>query len=109
MIKVIIIVETDNDFILGFPKFIKGLKKIKYNGDYFIKLHFHEETAKTDIIEFLRGIEIDSSKEWHNEQLKTGINDYEKQLKNELCGSLDFFSGNWLFQVEVYRITEEYL
>ena len=22
---------------------------------------------------------------------------------------VDFFGGNWLFQVEIYRVTEEYL
>ena len=109
MIKAIIKAETDCDFKLGFPKFIKGLRKIKYDGDYFIELHFKEETAKTDIIEFLREVEIDSSKDWHKEQLKSGIDDYEHQLKDGLCGSLDFFGGNWLFQVEIYRVTEEYL
>ena len=81
MIKVIIKAETDCDFKLGFPKFIKGLRKINYNGDYFIELHLNEETAKTDIIKFLREIEIDSSKDWHKEHLKLGIDDYEHQLK----------------------------
>ena len=109
MIKAIIIAETDCDFKLGFPKFIKGLRKIEYDQDYFIELHLNEETAKIDIIDFLREVEINSSKDWHKEQLKSGIDEYEQQLKEGLCGSLDFFGGNWLFQVEMYRVTEEYL
>ena len=52
MIKAIIIAETDCDFKLGFPKFIKGLRKIEYDQDYFIELNLNEETAKTDIIDF---------------------------------------------------------
>lgn len=109
MIKAIIIAETDCDFKLGFPKFIKGLRKIEYDQDYFIELNLNEETAKTDIIDFLREVEINSSKDWHKEQLKSGIDEYEQQLKGGLCGSLDFFGGNWSFQVEMYRVTEEYL
>jgi hypothetical protein len=109
MIKAIIRAETDSDFKLGFPRFITGLRTIKYNGNYRIELHLEEETAKIDIIEFLRGIIIDSSKEWHEELLKAGIDDYEQQLKNGLCGSKDFFGGNWLFHVELYRVEEEYL
>ena len=109
MIKVIIKAETDGDFKLGFPKFIKGLRIIKYDQDYFIELHLDEETAGEDIIEFLREVEIDSSKDFHKGQLKSGIDDYEHQLKNGLCGSFDFFGGNWLFQVQMFRVTEEYL
>jgi len=110
MIKVIIKAETDDDFKLGFPKFIKGLRKIKYDSNYFIKLELEENTAKTDIIEFLREIEMESSKDWHKGQFKLGVDTYEQQLENALCGSLDFFGGgNWSFQVEVYRVTEEYL
>ncbi len=106
MIKTIIKVETDSDFTLGFPRFIKGLRKISFDVDYFIELHFKEETVKTDIIEFLRSVEINSSKFWHKEQLKSGIDGYENQLKNELCSSRDFFGGNWSFQIYMYRFGE---
>jgi hypothetical protein len=109
MIKVIINVETDCDFKLGFPKLIKGLRQIRYDEDYFIELHLNEETAKTDVIEFLREVDIYSSKEWHKEQLEIGIDDYEIQLKNGLCSSFDFFGGNWLFKIEMCRVTEECL
>lgn len=111
-IKVVIRVETDSDFILGFPTFIKGLKKIKKNEDYYIELEFDEKSAKKDLVTFLKGVDIKSSKEWHKETLSKGIIKYEDYMNqhgltssyNDLLGG-----GNWSFSVEVIKITQEYL
>lgn len=106
-IKVVIKVETDGDFYLGFPKYIHGLYKLKYNEGYYIELHLSEKTAKEKLIKFLKEIEIDSSKEYHKEDLKTGILNYEKQL-NDIGLSSTYTDilggGNWSFIVNVSRV-----
>ena len=111
-IKAVIKVETDCDFKLGFPKFIKGLYKLKYDQDYLLELRLNEKTAKDDLIEVLKEIEIDSSKEWHQKDLKEGVLDYEKQLKEHgLSGTYSDIlgGGNWSFTVEISRVWEEFL
>ena len=110
MIKVVIKVETDSDFILGFPKFTKGLRKIKYEGDYEIQLEFPEESAIDDLLKFLKGIDIDSCKDWHKSTLDLGLARYEELLKSEGLTSSPFDllgGGNWSFSILVFRVTEE--
>jgi hypothetical protein len=82
MIKVVIKVETDSDFILGFPKFTRGLRKIKYDQDYHIELEFPESTAVDNLLEFLKGLDIDSCKEWHKSSLDSGMAKYEELLRS---------------------------
>jgi hypothetical protein len=110
MIKVVIKVETDSDFILGFPKFTRGLRKIKYDQDYHIELEFPESTAVDNLLEFLKGLEIDSCKEWHKGILESGLVNYETVLRNEgltSCPTDLLGGGNWSFSILVFRVTEE--
>ncbi len=112
MIKVIIKAETDSDFTLGFPKFIKGLYKIILDTNYYIELHLNEKTALEDLIDFLCQLDINSTKEWHKKDLNKGITDYVLQLKDKglsSCNSDLLGGGNWSLSVEVYRIKEEFL
>lgn len=109
-IKVLIEVETDTDFSLIIPNY--NLYKLEYNQDYKIELRLDVESAKDDIIKFLKDIKINSSKDFHESTLTKSILDYQKQLDEIGISSSKFDllgGGNWRFTIDVKKITEEFL
>ncbi len=113
IIKAVFRIQTDDDFTLKLPQEIKGLHKIKYNQNYKITLYLKEDTAIVDILKFLNQIEIVSAtKDWLNQDLKVGIEDYTHQLETNGLSSCygDLLGGgNWSFAIHISRITEQLL
>jgi|GEM_PF-4872659 len=114
MIRLNIEVETDCDFTLNFPVPKTALEYTikKFEGGYEIKVDFYqkEEEVQQRIIDFLESIKIDSSKDWHEKQLKEEIESYKTLMEKEGLKSYgDMLGGNWLFDITVVRITEEVL
>lgn len=112
MIRLNIEVETDADFVLNFlvPKNALEYTIKKYSGGYKIEVDFYqkEEDVRDHIISFLESIVIDSSKDWHKEQLKEGIENYKQLMEKEGLRSYgDMLGGNWQFLISLNRITEE--
>ena len=99
-------IETDNDFNLDFPKF-RGPYKIDYDGNrYKLTLVINTIDTKSVLLDFLKGIKINSCKEYHTEMLETCIKEYEKQLKDTDLKScyIDILGGgNWSFLIDVYK------
>lgn len=109
--KATIRVKTDGDFKLVFPPIIKGSYNINHKNGYSYKIKM-KLGSEDELIRFLEGISIDSSKEWHKEDLKQGVQDHKKQLILGGLGSnyQDLLGGgNWSFSVEVIKVTKEYL
>ena len=113
MIRLNIEVETDFDFTLDFlcPKNALEYTIKKFEGGYKMKIDFYqnEDTISDYILTFLESFKIDSTKEWHEKDLKEGIERYKNILKEEgltSCG--DILGGNWKFLIRLDRITKEY-
>jgi len=112
MIRLNIEVETDNDFSLDFNTPNKALEYIikKFEGGYTMEVDFYQN--ETDVVEhiidFLENIKINSSKDWHEEDLREGVAGYKKILKEkglQSCG--DILGGNWQFLITLDRINVE--
>jgi len=112
MIRLNIEVETDGDFTLDIPtpKNAREYKIKKFSGGYEVRVDFYQKEGviQEHIVSFLESISIDSSKDWHKEQLKEEIENYKTLMEKEGLRSYgDMLGGNWQFLVSLNRITEE--
>jgi hypothetical protein len=110
IIQAVIAVGTDGDFSLTYGKPERCDYIMKFDGNYEFELTLEESTAVSVLKEFLKSFKISSSKDWHEKQLKDGINNYLNQLDKNLCSSEDLLGGgNWSFRVDVIKISKTYL